>query len=212
MSEPKLIYFSARGRAEVIRLLLAEAGVSYIDDTFAGPKFAEVKASGRLPFLAVPVWEEDGFRLAQSAAIANHIARGHGLRGSTPRDEALIDQALGAVEDVRNEYRRLMTAEPAKRPEIRADLSTNALPRWFGLLEKLLASNDGGNGFIVGKSISVADLALWYALEIAYDNDFGAALGDCPKLAAYFKRIAARPKIAAYLSSPKRWPLQKLPS
>ncbi len=209
----KLIYFAARGRAEVIRLALAEAGVVYEDETFKGPEeFATLKASGRLPFLAVPVWEESGLRLAQSAAIANHIARGNGLYGSSPREQALIDQAVGAVDDVRLEIRKLVTVDPARRGEVRAELLSSTLPRWFGLLEKLLASNQEGRGFFVGETVSLADLSAWYLLEMARDNGFGPALGDCPLLTAFAERIAARPRIAAYLASPRRFPLQLLPA
>src|SRR5689334_7697562 len=122
MALPKLIYFPARGRGEVIRLLLAEAGVSYEEENFNGPEeFAKLKASGRLPFLAVPVWEEDGLRLAQSGAIAAHVARTHGLYGKSARDQALIDQALGALDDVRLEIRKLVGGDAAKRPEVRAE-------------------------------------------------------------------------------------------
>lgn len=213
MANPKLIYFPARGRAEVIRLALAEAGVAYTEQNFKGPEeFAALKASGRLPFLAVPVWEEDGLQLAQSVAIANHIARGHGLYGASPREQALIDQALGAVDDVRLEVRKLVTGDPAKRPELRAELLSTTLPRWFGLLEKLLASNHGGEAFVVGNAVSLADLSLWYVLELARDNGFGPALADCPRLRAFAARIAARPRIAAYLASPQRFPLNLLPT
>jgi glutathione S-transferase len=209
----KLIYFPSRGRAEVIRLALAEAGVEYSDETFkAGDEFAAMKASGRLPFQAVPVWEEDGFRLAQSNAILNHIARAHGMYGKNAREAALIDQAIFAVEDVRIELRKLFTADPAKRPEIRAELLGKILPRWFGMLEKLLANNQDGKGFLVGDALSHADLVLWYLLEMSVDNDFGPALADCPRLRAFAERIAARPKIAAYLASKRRFPLQKLPT
>ena len=212
MALPRLIYFPSRGRAEVIRLVAAEAGVAYDEENFKGPEeFAALKASGRLPFLAVPVWEEDGLRLAQSAAIANHIARAHGLAGKSPRETALIDQALGALEDVRLEVRKLAVGDASKRPELRAELLTTTLPRWFGLLEKLLASNDDGKGFLVGDAISIADLALYYLLEMATDNGFGPALADFPRLRAFTERIAARPKIAAYLKSTRRFPLTLLP-
>src|SRR5258706_15169554 len=111
MPLPKLVYFRSRGRAEVTRLVCAEAGVAFEEENLEGrDAFAALKASGRLPFLAVPIWEEDGFTLAQSAAIANHLARAHGLRGSNAREEALVDQGIGAVEDVRNDLRKLMTA------------------------------------------------------------------------------------------------------
>jgi glutathione S-transferase len=209
----KLVYFKARGRGEVIRLALAEAQVEYEDDAFQGPEaFAALKASGRLPFLAVPVWEEDGLRLAQSGAILNHIARAHGLYGTSPREQALIDQALGAIEDTRMEIRRIATADAAKRSEVRAELLAKTLPNWFRMLEKLLSSNRDGAGFLVGDRISSADLALWYLLEMARDNGFGATFDDCPRLRAFFERIAARPHIAAYLSSSRRFPLQLLPT
>lgn len=211
MSLPKLVYFRSRGRAEVIRLALAEAQVAYEEENFVDAEFPALKASGRLPFLAVPVWEENGETLAQSAAILNHIGRAHGLRGKSARDEAKIDEALGAVEDVRIELRKLMHAEPAKRADLRAQLLQTTLPRWFALLEKLLAANHGGQGFIAADAFSVADCALWYLLEMSVDNGFGAALADCPKLQAFSKRIAARPNIAAYLASPRRHAFIPLP-
>ena len=213
MPSPKLIYFPSRGRAEVIRLVCAEAAIAFEDENFKGPdEFAALKASGRLPFLAVPVWEEEGLTLAQSAAITQHLARTHGLYGKTPREAALIDQASGAIEDLRFEVRKLVTTDPAKRPEVRAELLKTTLPRWFGFLEKLLASNQGGKGFLVGDAISHSDLALWYQLEVATDNGLGTPLASCPLLTAFKQRIAARPKIAAYLSSPRRFPLTLLPT
>jgi glutathione S-transferase len=213
MPLPKLIYFPARGRAEVIRLVLAEAGVAFEEENFKGPEeFAALKASGRLPFLAVPVWEDDGLRLAQSAAIANCLARAHGLYGKSPREQALIEQAMGAVDDVRLEMRKLVIGEVTKRPELRAELLATTLPRWFGLLEKLLASNKDGTGFLVGDAISIADLSLWHLIEVATDNGFGPALADCPRLLGFAARIAARPKVAAYVASPKRFPPQLLPA
>jgi glutathione S-transferase len=205
---PKLIYLPARGRAEIIRLLCAEASVQYEDEIVETKDFPTWRASGRLPFQAVPVWEEeDGFRLAQSYAIFQHAARANGLYGSTPREAALVDQALWTAEDLRIEYRKIIAAEPAKRADVRAELLRTPLPRFFGSLEKLLGSND----FFVGKSITAADIALWYPVEMAHDNGLDAPLADCPRLNAWYERVAARPKIAAHLKSPKRWPLVKLP-
>ena len=36
MALPKLVYFAARGRGELIRLALAEAGVAYEEENFSG--------------------------------------------------------------------------------------------------------------------------------------------------------------------------------
>lgn len=221
MSKPTLSYFASRGRAEVIRLVLAEAGVDYQEHPVGRgtpPKdgratdLGALKGTGELPFDAVPVWEEPGgFKLAQSAAIANHIARAHGLRGKGPVEEARVDEALGAVEDVRNELRKLATAAAEQRAAVRAELLEKTLPRWFGFLDRYLRGNQGGAGFVAGSGMTVADLALWYLLELARDNGFGAAIDKYPALVAYAARIAARPRIAAYLASPRRFPLTPLP-
>jgi glutathione S-transferase len=214
MDKPTLIYFAARGRGEIIRLVLAEAGQDWQEHVVGRgtppvngrpTDFPALQATGQLPFNALPVWEEPGgLRLAQSAAIANHLARAHGLRGKTALEEAKVDEALGAADDVRGELRKVFTAAPEQRAAVRAELAEKALPRWFGFLERLLQANRGGAGYLVGESVTVADLALWYAVELAVDNGLGAGLDACPLLKAWYGRVAARPRIAEYLRSARR--------
>jgi glutathione S-transferase len=222
MPKPTLIYFPSRGRAEVIRLVLAEAGIDYEEHPVgkATPPvngrptdFAALKASGALPFEAVPVWEEPGgFRLAQSLAIVNHLGRTHGLGGRTAVEAAQCDQWLGAVEDVRGELRKLASVPQDQRAALRAELRSSTLPRWFAHLDRVLRANRDGAGFTVGEGPTVADLALYYLLEIVRDNGMGDAVDRYPALAAFARRIADRPRIAAYLASPKRPPFTPLPT
>jgi glutathione S-transferase len=222
MDKPTLIYFPARGRAEVIRLALAEAGVEYQEHPIGRgtppvngrpTDFAALKASGDLPFEAAPVWEEPGgFRLAQSLAILNHVGRTHGLGGRTPVEAAKIDEWLGAYEDVRAELRKLTPMPAEHRAAFRAELRTAILPRWLGWLDRLLRANRGGAGFTVGEGITVADLALYYLLEAIRDNGMGEAIDRYPALAAFAQRIASRPRVAAYLASPRRPPFVPLPT
>jgi glutathione S-transferase len=219
MDKPTLLYFAARGRAELIRLVLAEAGVDH-DEHHVGKgtppangrptDLAELKAAGVLPFGAVPAWEEPGLRLVQSAAIANHLARRHGLLPADPVEAARCDELLGAVDDVRAEVRKLHLAAPEQRAAVRGELERTTLPRWLGDLERLLAPRLAATGFAVGRALTVADLALWYLLELLRDNGLGA-LERCPQLAAFFGRVAARPRIAAYLASARRPAFTPLP-
>ena len=221
MTKPTLVYFAARGRAEPIRLVLAEAGVDWQEHPVGRgtplvngrpTDFAALKASGDLPFEAVPVWEEPGgFRLAQSVAILNHLARAHGLYGRSPLEAAQVDQWLGAVEDVRAELRKLATTSPEQRAAVRTELRSTILPRWLGFLDRLLRANRGGAGFAVGEGVTTADLVLWYLLELVRDNDLGEAIDRYPALVGFAERIAARPRVAAYLGSSRRPPFAPLP-
>jgi glutathione S-transferase len=222
MSKPTLIYFASRGRAELIRLVLAEAGLDYQEHPVGRgtppvngrpTDLAALKASGALPFEAVPVWEEPGgFRLAQSLAITNHLARAHGLRGASAVEAARCDELLGAFEDVRAELRKLATTAAEQRPALRQELLTATLPRWLGHLDRLLRANRDGTGFFVGASLTVGDLAVWYLCELIRDNGFGAAIDRYPALVAFAGRIASRPRLAEYLKSPRRHPFAPLPT
>jgi len=215
---PTLIYFPVRGRAELIRLILAEAGVEYAEHPVGKDTppqngrptdFAALKASGLLAFNAVPVWEEpDGFHLAQSLAIANHLARAHGLFGKNAREQALVEQALGGFEDARAELRKLATAAVEERATVREKLLTESAPRWLGHFDRLLAAN---TGLLVGDSVTSADLALWSLVEMYRDNGFGSALEGFPRVSAHFEQIGRRPRLAAYVASTKRHPLMPLP-
>jgi glutathione S-transferase len=221
MSKPTLVYFAARGRAELIRLVLAEAGVDYQEHPVGHgtpplngrpTDFQALKATPLLPFGAVPVWEEpDGFVLAQSVAIASYLARAHGLGGKTTREAAQCDQMIGAFDDVRAELRKLAVVAPEARAGQREQLASLFLPRWFGYFDRLLRANRGGSGVLVGESLTVADLALWYLIESCQDNGFGGAVAAYPALVAFAARIGQRPRIAAWVKSPRRHPLVPLP-
>jgi glutathione S-transferase len=215
MSKPTLIYFAARGRAELIRLVLAEAGVDFQEHPVGQgtppvngrpTDFQALKLTPQLPFGAVPVWEEpDGFRLAQSVAIATHLARSHGLLGKNGREAAQCDQMLGAFDDVRAELRKLATVTPTER------VASQYLPRWFGYFDRLLRANRGGIDGLVGETFTLADLALWYLIEICQENGLGGPLAASPALVAFAARVGQRPRIAAYLKSPRRHPFVPLP-
>ena len=50
MAKIKLTYFNAKGRAEIIRLILAQAGVEYEDCRFARDQWPEIKKGFRIIF------------------------------------------------------------------------------------------------------------------------------------------------------------------
>jgi glutathione S-transferase len=202
---PCLTYFSSRGRAELIRLLLADTGVEH-DEIAVGPwsptdlpsDFVALRASGKLAYGALPLWEEpDGFHLAQSDAILRHLARTHGRYGASARETARCDELIAGVEDARAALRGQRAA---------------SLSRWLGHLEQRFATSAGDGDFFLGAAPSVADVVLWHYLEVVHDNKLGAALADHPRLASFYERYGARPVIAAYRASARRYPPQPFPT
>jgi glutathione S-transferase len=218
MAFPRLIYFSSRGRAELIRLILAQVGAEYeeenvgpYDVTNKTPAFLALKSSGALPFDALPLWQEpDGFTLAQSDAIVRHVARAHGLYGADARESALCDMVMEGIKDLIGDVGKIWSVEPALRAELRSRLDREIVPRWLGYLERIVARNDGA--FVVGRAMTHADIALFHMVERLTDNHLAGGLTDCPKLVALAARVRNQPRIAAYVSSPKRWPVQLLPT
>jgi glutathione S-transferase len=220
MRLPCLTYFSSRGRAEQIRLLLADAAVEH-DEIAVGvwsptelpPAFVELRATGKLAYGALPLWEEpDGFRLAQSDAILRHLARTHDRYGANPREAARCDELISGVDDARLELRKLATTPAPARAAFREQLVTSILPRWLAHLEARLAANDGGHGFAVGAAPSIADIALWHFLEVVHDNGLDAALAAAPLLATFYQRFGDRSGIAAHRASSRRYPPQPFPT
>src|SRR5689334_13569836 len=92
-----LTYFPGRGRAELSRLILAEAGIQYTDNRVGD--ISELKKSGILPFGQFPILEHNGVILAQSISIARYPARLAHPYGKTELDGAKIDMMVDGVSD-----------------------------------------------------------------------------------------------------------------
>ena len=68
MSDIKLTYFPAKGRAEISRLILSYSGVKFTDERLSGEQFGAIKSS--LPWGQIPVLNYKGQVMCQSLSIA----------------------------------------------------------------------------------------------------------------------------------------------
>jgi len=195
--KPKLYYFAGRGRAELVRYVLAEAAVDYDDVRLDDIK--SLKENGSLPFGQVPMCQVDGVNLAQTNAIARYFAAQKGLMGSSPIEAAIIDSVVLAVDDVRSGFYASHRGVPeAEQKAAKEKWGKEKLPGWLAHFENLLKANKGGQGFIIGSKVSLADIIVLYLYDFL--NDYPEATKNAPLLSGLVKRVAALPRIAAWIA------------
>jgi len=193
--KPVLTYFNARGRAELSRLILKEAGVDFTDVRIAS--LDDLKKQGKLAFDQVPLLEVDGFQMVQSISIGRYLARKYGLYGNSAQEAALADMVVDGVLDLATHRRN------AKTDEEKNSFEKEILPKWLGFFENLLKKQQAANGpgsklFFVGNHLTYADLAVFNSLwniQVAIAN----CLDKFQLLAEFKAQIEARPKIAKWL-------------
>jgi glutathione S-transferase len=217
---------SIQGRGEFVRLALEAAGVSYVDvartdggedrmlvlladDTLATPPFAPpfLKAGSRL--------------IGQTANILLFLGERHGLapksetgRLWTHQLQLTLADLVVEVHDTHHPIASGLYYEDQRREAKRraTDFVTNRLPKYLRYFERLLASNPNGPAHLVGARLTYADLSLFQivaGLQYAFPNAMARTAKRYPKVMALHARVAARPRIAAYLASKRRLPFNQ---
>jgi glutathione S-transferase len=198
MPSYKLTYFNARGRAEILRMVFAEAGVEYVDNRIEKDAWAALKPGS--PFGQLPILEVDGVTLCQSNACTRYVARKYNMAGDSELEQAQVDMIVDCLEDVAKPLMAIFfEQDETKKAELKKKFAEEQLPGYLTYLEALLAANHGGNEYFVGKKITWADIQFlislsWVAMAGATD-----ALDKFPKLKALKHRVETRPKIAAWI-------------
>lgn len=205
MSEPtagpaQLTYFKGRGRAETTRWMLAVNRIAFINVAIETPQqMSALRASGRLPFDQLPLLEIDGLRISQTTALIRHLARSGDLYGETHHDALWCDMIAGVAADLA-EPAIVAAFEPSRA--IAIDKLRQRLAKFGPRLEQRLAEN---RGFCAGTRLTFADVLLGEALSAHVEID-GAILAGYPALERLQRQIVQLRGIAAYLTSPQRWP------
>lgn len=195
----KLIYFDARGRAEVSRLLLAAAGKQYDDVRLARDSWSAEKPN--TPFGQLPVLELDGKRYAQSRAIEAYLARELGLYGQTNVESLAIDQVVQLSADFGTALSRThRERDEAKKAELLKNVKEVEVPKFLAFFEKLLREN--GTGFFVGSSLTLADVVVFDQIESLVKR--GLVNTDAyPLVQTLIEKVESDENIKAYLANRK---------
>lgn len=209
-----------QGRGEFVRLALEEAGEDY-EDVARGPGGVDALMAalkeGQTPAFAPPFLRSDGMTIGQTAAILMYLGERHGLAPQDTAGRLWTHQLQLTIADLVAEAHD--THHPVgtglyyddQKPEARrraAEFTAARMPKFFNYFAHVLGEQD----FLTGPQLSYADLSLFQVLEglaYAFPKATARILAGHPNLAALRARIAARPRIAAYLGSPRRLPFNE---
>ncbi|KAL4226347.1 Glutathione S-transferase A4 [Mactra antiquata] len=204
MVQYKLIYFNARGAAEVIRLVFKVAGVDFVDERIEMDDWINRKHEmihGKLPVLEI-----DGKQYTQCKAITLHLAREFGLMGCGNMDKFRIHELQELLADMlQKEMVKIhLEQDVYRKKEMATAFSEDSLPKYLDFLEVRLKENNDGKGFFIGEKITAADLTVYCALDTV-DNflnklDVDSRFSSRPLLKDHFDRVATDPAISVWIA------------
>jgi len=198
---PKLHYFGVPGRAEFIKLVFEDAGQKY---DYIAHDFGEYqKMKDKFAFgTQLPVLEDNGFNLSQTAAIVVYLSKKFGYYPSDLQESALAEMVMCGATDYIEKFFNAYFSHSLPLE----DFKNKVVPQWFGDFVRLLERNKSGSGFVVGKNITFADFYLFQVLDMT--NEYIPDLiNNFPSLVEFHQRIAKRPHIANFLKSDRSFPL-----
>jgi len=222
----ELFYWpSIQGRGEFIRLALEEADAAYVDvarrPEAEGGVTAILKllhAPGIAP-IAPPFLRSGTLVISQTANILLYLGPRHRL---VPTDEAsrlhahqlqlTVADLVAEVHETHHPVASSLRYEEQK-PEARrrAELFVRErIPKFLSHFERAVEASSGP--YLFGDDVSYVDLSLFQLLQglgYAFPRATSHIAPRVPALVALCDRVRERPRIAAYLASPRRIPFNE---
>ena len=213
-----------QGRGEFVRLTLEEAGARYRDVARESGRGAGVPAllalmTGRRlarPPFAPPFLKAGRLVIGQTANILQFLGPRHGL---APREEGgrlwvhqlqlTVTDFVAEIHDTHhpisgNLYFKEQRKEARRRS---ADFLKSRAPKFLGYFEDVMARNGRQARFLLGARLCYADLSVFQViagLSYAFPNASAKLAQKYPRLFGLHARVQERPRVAAYLASPRR--------
>jgi len=227
----ELFYWpSIQGRGEFVRLALEQAGADYVDvareseaagmGVAALMRWLDDEKIERPPF-APPFLKAGDLVIGQTANILLYLGAHHAL---APADEAgrlwthqlqlTLADFVVEIHDTHHPLASGLYYEDQK-PEARrraADFRKERLPAFLGYFECILERNPRGNDHLVGNALTYVDLSMFQVmtgLRYAFPRAMARLKRALPLLDALTGRVAALPRVSAYLASKRRLPFNR---
>jgi glutathione S-transferase len=216
-----------QGRGEFVRLALEDAGADYVDvarvpkrGMAAMMRFMESRAVKR-PSFAPPFLKAGKLVIGQTANILLYL--GPRLR-LAPKDEAsrlwahqlqlTIADWVSEVHDTHHPISGGLYYEEQKRAakQRAADFRDTRLPKFLDYFERILKCAPKRDSHLLGKAVCYVDLSLFQmiaGLHYAFPRRMEKLERKYPRVVALHDGVAARARLAAYLSSPRRLPFNQ---
>jgi glutathione S-transferase len=213
-----------QGRGEYVRLALEEAGASYVDVARRGGgeermiAIMEGKREQYPPF-APPFLKAGRLTIAQTANILHYLGPRHGLAPKAEQGRLWVHQLqltiADFVEEVHNTHHPIGSAlyyeqqrKEAKRYS--REFWQRRPQKYLGYFERVLDLS--GGPWLTGRRLSYADLSLFQIVEglrYAFPKAMRRFEPRIPGVVAVHDAVGRRPRIAAYLGSPRRIPFNE---
>jgi glutathione S-transferase len=227
----QLFYWpTIQGRGEFVRLALEAAGAAYVDVARGAEESGQglatmhaVMSDGKSPHppFAPPFLKDGEVLVGQTAAILQYlgpplrlVARSEALRTWTQQIQLTIADMVSEAHDTHHPVGSDLCYEDQKPESLRRAQSfcRTRMPKFLHWFETILARNPGGARQLVGGKLSYADLSLFQLVEglrYAFPKAAERALAKTPLVRALHERVAALPRVAAYLRSERRIPFNE---
>jgi len=217
---------SIQGRGEFVRLALEDAGTDYADvarnpkGMTAMMRVMENESIERLPF-APPFLKAGKLLIAQTANILfflgprlDLVPKGDAIRLWAHQLQLTIADWVAEAHDTHHPIAGSLYYEDQRDEAKRraADFTADRMPKYLGYFERILKRNSKSGGNLLGRKVSYVDLSLFQMIEglrYAFPRTMARLERKHPLSIALRDRVAARPRLAAYLASERRIPFNQ---
>ena len=217
-----------QGRGEFVRLALEDAGANYVDVARqpardgGGPRaLARLLEELAPPPFAPPVLVAGRLVLAQTANILYFLGPALGLAREDEGARLWVNQLQLTIADLVNEahdtHHPISSGlyyedQKAEANAAAAHFRHERIPKYLGYFERVLEGGGESGAGLAGEVVTYADLSLFQVmrgLEYAFPNAMRALAPKIGNVLMLCRRVEQRPRLAAYLASPRRIPFNE---
>nr|AYN44548.1 glutathione S-transferase S8 [Brachionus koreanus] len=198
MIKYRLVYFDARGHAELIRFIFAYVGQEYEDFRIKEtewPSFKNRTLFGKLPVLEISD-DIQSIQLAQSLSIVRYLSSIFCIAGNSDLDKARADMITEQLSDILEIFYDIKSEKNLQlRAEKESYFYKETLPFYSSMLERLFEIQK--TNFVAANTLTYADLAF-----VVFWDSFGEKKKHffevCVICKAYYDHVNNLPEITEW--------------